>query len=53
MGKHLCWNLFLIKRDTNIGAFLLYCEIFYKTYFEEPLRTAPSKEYVIPVTNSD
>ena len=22
-GKHLCWSLFLIKRDSNIGVFLL------------------------------
>ena len=41
-SKHLCWRLFLIKRDSNTGISCEYCEIFKNIYFEEHLRTAAS-----------
>ena len=36
IGKHLCWSLFLLKRDSNTGVF---CN---NIYFEEHLRTTAS-----------
>ena len=50
MGKYLCRGLFLIKlqaftsatilkRDSNTGVFLWFCEIFKNIYFEEHLWT--------------
>ena len=52
-GKHLCWNLFLIKlkvlrplpilkRDSNTGVFYEISKISEKIFFEEHLRTTAS-----------
>ena len=52
-GKHLCWNLFLIKlqpsglqlysKEAPTQVFFCeYCEIFKNSYFEEHLRMAAS-----------
>ena len=32
-----------LKRDSNKGVFLWYCELFKNTYFEEDLQTAGSE----------
>ena len=52
-GKHLCWNLFLVKLNPFSGLLIyqnkkrlqhrFFCEIFKNTYFEEHLRTTASK----------
>ena len=52
-GKHLCWNLFLVKLNAFSGLqiyqnknrlqYRFFCEIFKNTYFEEHLRTTASK----------
>ena len=56
-GKHLCWSLSLIKRDStllkrdsNTGVFLwLLRNSFKNTYFEKDLRTATSSS---PISSS-
>ena len=37
-GKHLCWSLFLIKRDSNTGVFPWILQIFKNSFF---YRTPP------------
>ena len=44
-GKHLCWSLFLITRDSNKVFSCEYCKSFKNTYFEQHLQTTASDKY--------